>query len=272
MILNSNKMKKLQWLILIMAVSLTITSCQKVINIDLNSASPAIVIVGNINDQPGPYTVTLSQTVNFSDPNTFPAVSGAFVTIADNAGNTDTLTEVSAGVYHTKKIMGVAGRTYILTVVANGQTYTATSTMPAAVPFDTLVLAKVTGFRNGGKNDSNILPQAVFKDPAGLGNYYRFIETRNDTLLSNIYVLNDQHRDGLYVNYTLREDTTLHSNDSVRIEMQCIDNGTYQYFHTFNEASGSTNVTPSNPVSNISNNALGYFSAHTSRYKALKVP
>src|ERR1700722_4665701 len=53
---------------------LFIASCQKVINIDLNSASPAMIIVGNVNDQPGPYTVTLSQTVNFSQPNTFPAV------------------------------------------------------------------------------------------------------------------------------------------------------------------------------------------------------
>jgi hypothetical protein len=57
----------------------------------------------------------------------------------------------------------------------------------------------------------------------------------------------------------------------VKVEMQCIDLGTYTYLSTFNEASGNTNVTPYNPVSNISNNALGYFSAHTSRYRAVKV-
>src|SRR5580692_11732163 len=112
------------------------TSCQKVINIDLNSASPAIVIVGNVNDQPGPYTVTLSQTVNFSENNTFPPVTGAFITIADNAGTTDTLIESPPGTYNTKKLVGVDGRTYTLKVIANGQTYTSTSIMPQAVPFD----------------------------------------------------------------------------------------------------------------------------------------
>jgi len=72
---------------------------------------------------------------------------------------------------------------------------------------------------------------------------------------------------------TLRSDTGLAVGDSVKVEMQCIDQGTYQYFNTFREASGGqTNVTPANPVSNISNNALGYFSAHTSRYRAIKVP
>ena len=129
MILNSKKMEKYGWLLGISLI-VFITACQKVINIDLNSTSPNIVIIGNVNDQPGPYTVTLSQTANFSDPNTFPSIDGAFVTISDNVGDMDTLVEVSPGTYHTKKIMGVPGRTYYLTVLANGRTYTANSTMP----------------------------------------------------------------------------------------------------------------------------------------------
>lgn len=272
MILNSKNIKKYYGLLAIICLLLSV-GCQKVINIDLNSASPAIVIVGNINDQPGPYTVTLSQTVNFSDPNTFPPVSGAFVTIADNTGTVDTLVEVSPGTYHTTKITGVAGRTYNLTVVANGQTYTSSSTMPQVVPFDTLeVFSLVSPVKT---KDTMKFPQVGFQDPATGNNYYRFIETRNDTLLSRIFVLDDQYSSGRYISYPLFESDTagLAIGDSVKVEMQCIDNGTYQYLSTFREASGSsTNVTPANPISNISNNALGYFSAHTSRYKSLKVP
>lgn len=267
MISNFRKRKKYTRL-LVIGFLLVAAGCQKVINIDLNSASPAIVIIGNINDQPGPYTVTLSQTVNFSDPNSFPSVSGAFITIADNAGTTDTLIETSPGTYHTKKIAGVPGRTYTLTVIANGQTYIASSTMPQAVAFDTLEVVQRDGFR-----DTNLYPQAGFQDPATGNNYYRFIETRNDTLQTKIFVINDEYSSGLYINYTLRSDTALAIDDSVKVEMQCIDKGTYRYLSTFYVASGSSvNVTPSNPVSSISNNALGYFSAHTSRYKALKVP
>jgi hypothetical protein len=267
MTLNSKNIKKYLWLLCVGSL-LSGVGCQKVINIDLNSVSPAIVIVGNINDQPGPYTVTLSQTVNFSDPNTFPSVSGAFITIADNAGTTDTLAETTPGVYHTKKILGVAGRTYYLTVVANGQTYTSSSTMPQAVTFDTLIIVQQIGFR-----DTNLYPQAQFQDPSAITNYYRFVGTRNDTIQTRIFTIDDQYSNGRYISYTLRSDTALVIGDSVKVEMQCIDQGTYQYFSTFREASGGqTNLTPANPISNISNNALGYFSAHTSRYKALKVP
>jgi hypothetical protein len=266
MISNSRNMKKYSWLFALSCLLLAF-GCQKVININLNSASPAIVIVGNVNDQPGPYTVTLSQTVNFSQPNTFPPVSGAFLTIADNVGVIDTLVQTVPGTYHTTKIMGVAGRTYYLTVIANGQTYASASSMPQAVTFDTLTIVQQTGFR-----DTNLFPEAGFLDPATGNNYYRFIETRNDTVVTRIFAISDEYSHGRYVQYTLRSDTALAVNDSVKVEMQCIDPGTYQYFNTIREASGgSTNVTPANPISNISNNALGYFSAHTSRYKAIKV-
>lgn len=248
-------------------------SCQKVININLNSVSPAIVITGNINDQPGPYTVTLSQTVNFSQSNTFPPVSGAFVTLSDNEGTIDTLVEMLPGTYLTKKISGVAGRTYTLKVVANGQTYSSTSTMPNSVAFNTLIInTLVSNFR---KNDTSRYPEAGFQDPAGSAHYYRFIETRNDTVLSKIFITDDKFDNGRYISYTLRSDTSLApspTGDSVKVEMQCIDEGTYTYFSSFNEATGSTNLSPANPLSNITNNALGYFSAHTSRYKAMIVP
>lgn len=262
------QMKKYMWYISVAVVATCIASCQKVINIDLNSASPAIVIIGNVNDQPGPYKVTLNQTVNFSQPNTFPAVSGAFVTIADNAGTVDTLKETIPGTYLTQKITGVPGRTYTLTVIAGGQTYTSVSTMPQPVAFDTLVVYKHIGFR-----DTTLVPQAWFQDPAGTANYYRFIETLNDSVLSNINCISDEYTNGHIIHYSLRaEGHSLHIGDSVRVEMQCIDKGIYEYFHTFNEASGAGNATaPANPVSNISNNALGYFSAHTSQYRSLKV-
>lgn len=264
---NFNYIKKYSWLVVICLSVLTM-GCQKVINIDLNSASPTIVIVGNINDQPGPYTVTLSQTVNFSDPNSFPPVSGASVTITDNTGIQDTLVETSPGTYKTRKTIGASGRTYTLNVVSKGQTYTASSTMPQVVPFDTLRVIRQVFFK-----DTAIFPQAGFQDPATGSNYYRFIVTRNDSLSPHIFVLSDEYSSGLYISYPLRSDTSLAYGDSVKVEMQCIDKGTYQYLSTFYVASGSAvNVTPANPVSSFSNNALGYFSAHTSRYKSVKVP
>jgi len=87
-------------------------SCKKVINVNLNNANPNIVIEGIISDAPGPYQVKLTQTVNFSDPNVFPPVTGATVKITDNTlGVTDSLKEVVPGTYVTQKLLqGVRGK------------------------------------------------------------------------------------------------------------------------------------------------------------------
>src|SRR5271157_6079445 len=78
--------------------------CEKVISLDLNVAPPALVIYGAISDSAGPYIVTLSKSGSYFNPPVANPVSGAAVTISDNAGNVDTLKEVTAGTYHTTKL------------------------------------------------------------------------------------------------------------------------------------------------------------------------
>ena len=84
-------MRKYIYILSALLPLMAVQSCQKVIDIDLNSAAPQIVIEGSISDQPGPYTVKITKTVNFSETNIFPAVSGAAVTVSDDAGNSETL-------------------------------------------------------------------------------------------------------------------------------------------------------------------------------------
>src|SRR6187551_2496352 len=102
-----------KYIITILA-TVMIASCEKEISIDLNSSSPQIVIEGNISDEPGPYTVKISKTVNFSEANVFPPVTGALVVISDNTGVIDTLTETLPGSYLTNTITGTQGNTYTL--------------------------------------------------------------------------------------------------------------------------------------------------------------
>jgi len=53
------------------------------------------------------------------------------------------------------------------------------------------------------------------------------------------------------------------------VEMHCVDQSVWSYFNTLGQARGnnSQSVSPSNPISNITNNALGYFSAQTVQSK-----
>lgn len=250
------------------ASALIFSSCQKVIDIDLNSKDPQIVIEANLSDQPGPYTVLITQSVNFSDDNSFPGVSGAAVVISDNLGNTENLAEISPGVYQTSTTQGVAGRTYYLSVTANGKTYTAESTMPSLITLDSLVVESGSSF---GGTAYYIIPQ--WQDPLGTGNYYRCIEYVNHVRVAGSFLYDDAFSDGLVNGQPLLDFTTeLEPGDTVDVDFQCIDKATYLYFYSMSQTANNQTAAPANPVSNLSNGALGYFSAHTVRRKTAVIP
>lgn len=241
-------------------------SCQQVIDIELNDQDAALVIEANISDQPGPYMVTLSESVNFSDPNVFPGISGAFVTIADDAGNMDTLIESSAGIYFTNSFQGVAGRTYTVRVVADGKTYTANSYMPLPVTLDSLVVESSGGF---GGSQFYIIPE--WQDPLGTGNRYRCIEYVNGERVG-AFLYDDAFSDGLVNGQPLLNfETELNSGDTVRVEMQCIDPDVYLYFYSMEQTANNATAAPANPESNFDNDALGYFNAHSVSVKTVVI-
>ena len=244
-------------------LSFALFSCTKVISVNLNNANPNIVIEGVVSDDAGPYQVQLTQTVNFSDPNIFPPVTGATVRITDSTlGITDSLKEVLPGTYVTQKLkQGLTGHTYQLFVLSNGQTYTASSTMPAKVNLDSVSFFTTDIF--GTRSTSAV---ANFQDPAGIANYYTFTEFVNGQAIDQTFNFSDRLSDGKYIRRQLFNDSSyINPGDQVSIEMHCVDNQVWQYFNTLGQAKGNNSqaITPANPLSNISNNALGYFSAQT---------
>lgn len=240
-------------------------SCEKVIDLNLNTSSSQIVIQGNVYDQPGPYIVKLSRSVGFDRPNAFPAVTGAKVTISDDAGNLEVLSEDSTGVYVTSKLQGTPGRTYTLKVETGGQVYTSSSTMPKAAEIDSLYL------------DKNVFEDCkqltfLFKDAAGTKNYYRLIDFINEKKQNAIMTASDLGYDGKTITGTLLySNEDLMSGDTFTIWLESIDKGVYDYFRTASSSKGQ-NSSPANPVSNISNGALGYFNACAVRKKTIVIP
>ena len=258
-----------------------LASCEKVVDLNLKTTTSQFVFEGNLADDGRPCLVTLSRSANYTDSNTFQAVSGATVTLTDNVGGQETLRESSStpGQYAGATLLGVPGRTYTLRVETGGTAYVATSTLPApVVPFDKLsTQLSVVGNR--------IQAVVDFNDPLGLGNSYLYRQYRNGRLNNAIFVQNDQFNDGKHVTQVLRsmggntsdpnDLNKLVSGDSLRVEMQNIDANVYEYFRTLNlilTTNPATATTPANPKSNFSGGVLGYFSAHSRRVKAIKVP
>lgn len=252
---------KFKYSILISLITLLLFSgCEKVIDLKLKDASPQLVIEGNVTNQAANHIVKISQTVPFTDSNKFPAVSGAIVTINDDRGNVYNLTEASPGTYITPRFTGRTNYKYTLTVNVNGQTYTGSSVMPPFVRFDNLTYKE--SFFDSKKKIMTI----HYQDPPIVANQYHFVMYIDNVQIKNtILVNNDNFTNGRYVDDDLfQNDNDILVGHNVTVEAQCIDNNIFTYLFALREQlTGGPAPTPSNPPSNLNNNALGYFSAHT---------
>jgi hypothetical protein len=238
--------------------------CKKEINVDLPNASQQIVIEATVTN--ATYAqVTISKSVAFSNSNTYPAVSGATVNISDNGVNYS-LTESKAGTYSNNSLIGVPGHTYNLLVKVEGKEYSSTSIMPLQVHLDTLLLEKLFW---GHESVWVVKPQ--YSDPAGFGHYYMFIETINSKQFPQFWVWDDRIvNNSISTIPLIQSDSTINVNDTIEIEMRCIDRNVFRYF-TALQGSQNNATTPANPDNEITGGALGYFSAHTTQRKKVKV-
>jgi len=242
-------------------------ACKKVIKLEVNTGTPHIVIQGNIYDQEGPFTVKIFKSVNFDQPSLFPPVREASVTIRDDFGNSDRLVEKLPGIYYTTSMIGVPGKTYTLLVESEGESYSASSTIPNPTSIGAIYFQK-------SLIGHNIYPVINFADRANVENYYRLIYSINHKLQPDINVTDDRLSEGLTISYLIRpteNDIDIQSGDTVAVWLETIDKGVYEYFRTMDRRGGQT-ASPANPISNISNGALGYFNACSVRMLSTIVP
>ncbi len=259
------KIISIKLIILVLFTSFFLVSCEKEIEIDLNEGDTQIVIEGEITNEPGPYKVKISKTVNFNKGNNFPGVSNAIVTITDNLGNTEQLIEIENGIYQTSSLVGIQGNTYTLNISVEGKNYSAISKMPMQVNLDSLRFNEFSAPLGGG-NSLTTVP--MFKDPVEKGNNYRFFFSVNGEKNTGYIITNDNVNNGQENQRPIfDQELEVNMGDTVIVEMRCIDLNIYNYFYTLSQISGGGpggGATPSNPPNNITGDkALGYFSAHT---------
>ena len=245
------------------------SSCyQDVMDIDLSATAPQIVIEGVITDQPGDCTVIIQKTGDYYHPDTFPPVSGALVEITDNENHSVILREFSAGVYRTHSLQGVPGRTYTLNISVENEMYTAVSTMPGAIALDSLSYLAYD------------MLTYYFTDRPGTDDYCRTKIYLNGILDEDaFYLYNGRFTDGEQIEVSEYLDfyglgiLNFQYNPSVRVELLTLDKPIFEYFSMLYDEYTSLDLelpdfietTSFNPTTNLSNNALGYFSAHTIR-------
>jgi hypothetical protein len=267
------KIKAIYRIALSAFVMATMPACEEVINVDLNTASPKLSVTAIITDQPGPYYVTLTKSESFFSSNdAFPAVSNAVVVISDDAGNSEQLTETKAGVYQTTNLQGVNGRTYHLSIEAEGNKYKASSYLPYPVALDSVAAQKITATGPGNKENKNkYYLKCYFTDPEGSEDYYRVepLIPNLDTLASSYQIYSDEVTNGKHIEFPVQK-PTFSLGDSAIVEFYHVNKENYDYYKTANNIlknrkgpMASASAPQANPLTNISGGAVGYFGTFT---------
>lgn len=238
------------------------TGCERVIDVDLNEASPEIVIEGNLSGTDAKLEVTISKTGSYFNRGPVEKVKNARVVLESGQEYQSQAIETADGRYRIDNISLVENETYKLIVEAENKEYQAISTLYPAVKIDSLSYeySREARFFEGGYR---IL--LYFSDPANTDNYYRIKVYKNQRLFNgtdDIIVFDDSSLEGKSIQVRLRGQV-FDSGDTAKVELLSIDKKAWRYFTTLRDMAKANpgSPAPANPVSNFSNGALGYFSA-----------
>ena len=261
-------MKKI--IIFLVPVIILFASCEDVIEIELNSIEPKLVVEGSINDFDDQCTIKLSKTGDYFNPSIYPSVSGAVITVAENNSEPITFIETEPGIYTAESLQGTENTSYTLNILSEGKEYTANVTIPQKVNIDSL------SFMYSPPNprlDEGYMIRCHFNEPEDIANYYRLkAYKKGDTTKANgsMFIFDDNIISGNNVvmlwNYEVFQPL-----DTIIVELLTLDKSTYDYLNTLSRIAGevvgppplTASSTPANPESNINNDALGYFGAYT---------
>lgn len=248
--------------------SVLFSSCEDVIDVNLSDENLNLIGVEASISTVGQPTVFLYKTLKVDQDVAYPGISGAIVTISDNASpaNLIVLTEdpAKAGHYLVPKnenYVGVAGREYNLNIQTQGVTLTAKDKLAKVEPIDSI---QVVPSQRGEKRFLGVFTYG--KEPKGLGNYYKWDIYVNDTLIHDgdrLAIASDEFVDGNYISkleiYTdfhdpnKPEDRKLNLNDTIKVKQTSISEFAYNfYFQMINQS--STGSLFSVPTANIESN------------------
>ena len=280
------------------------SSCERAIKFNLNKSNPQLVVDGSIENDKYP-VVVLSNSLDYFSQITPEILSQSFVHKAgifvSNGTDTVQLKEYSSladsngdriyyytvdSAYLASTFKGGFLGSYSLRIVANGQTYTAQTTIPALTKkIDSL------WYKNAASNSNpeNVILVAKITDPPGYGNYIRYFTSENNGLfypgLNSVF--DDQIVDG--TTYDIPVDKGVDRNlpidfanyaffkrgDTAIVKFCNIDKITYDFWRTMEynyQSIGNPFSSPTKTLGNISNNGLGYFGGYGAQYVTLMIP
>lgn len=270
-------MKKL---ILIMIIAVVAASCTERIDIELDETYTRLVVEGSVTTDTAKHTVKLTETTSYYYAEKAPGVSAAEVSISDG-DTTIYFKETEKGVYTSEhEFAGIPGKTYKLNIVlstpVNGQTlYTAESKLNSIGTIDSVSIEYLDRWEAWEI-------QLWAWDPPTT-DFYKFDIVKNGVLVTDTinepFVVDDilyngNFTNGIGIGYLQEEyaDEILKKGDTVTVIMSSISEEYFDYLWSIQDETSFNSPLfsgpPANIQGNISNGAVGFFSAYSTEQKS----
>lgn len=234
-------MKNIKIIIALLITSLTVISCEDVINVDLETEAPRLVIDASIKWEKGTTGTTqkikLTTTTDYYS-NTIPVASGATVTVTNTTLATPVtyqfIEDGQTGEYVCSNFAPVINNNYALTVIYKGQTYSATSKLMPSPVIEKTEQALKPGIE--GKDVYEI--KFYFQDNGTENNFYLVGAKNVNIAYPEFGVLSDEFSQGNLM-FAFYRDEKVYKGDVIYFSVQGITESYYNYMNVLLKITGS---------------------------------
>ncbi|GAB3163158.1 DUF4249 domain-containing protein [Telluribacter humicola] len=259
-------------------LTFALTSCETPVELDLEQSEPRLAVEAVVTDQPDMNFVKLHLSAPYAKNIDPQAVTDAQVKLVDNTGISTSLIHKGNGTYKpASPFAGEIGRTYTLTILANGKTYTATSTLHPVTKLDKVTYEYVDGKNDDFGREEGYYISTAFRDSAGVKNYYKLNIAVNGQLrqdeTKDIIITEDKLYDGSYLD-DIRVPATFAKNDALDVSLLSLTKEAFDFYNALQGLSGQGGLFDRNPANlptNISNGGVGFFSASAISTRSLTI-
>ena len=239
-------MKNIKLFIILIISSFAISSCEDVVNVDLETAAPKLVIDASIKWEKGTtgetQKITLTTTTDYYS-NTIPVATGAVVTVTNISLSTPITYQFiengQTGEYICTNFSPIIGNNYALSVAYKGEIYTSTSTFMATPVITSTEQSIKPGIE--GKDVYEI--KFYFQDNGAEDNFY-LVGAKNKNIAYPEYgVLNDEFYQG-NVMFAFYRDDKIEKGDVIDFTLQGITEKYSNYMDKLLSTAGSDGGNP----------------------------
>jgi len=260
-------MKNIKSLLFIALATVLFTSCEKVVDIDLETSKSKPVVEGLVADQPGMSYVKITMSSAYFDVQQQATVSGAEVEITDGNGVKTIFSETTAGNYMPPAgFVGHVNQSYSLKIVTHGTTLVAHSFMREVTEIES-IKTKFFDDNNSEGKEKGYYAYVSFYEIPGLGDSYKIDLYSNGKSLvqrpNDLFYFEDKYIDGGHaVDWEFAQ--KLQKGDTITMKMYSLTEEGYSFYdalYLVAEAGGMFGKNPANVPTNIQGDAFGYFGA-----------